>query len=266
VISTPFDSDDWTTICNGGIVAGSDRVLMIESFARVEGARAVAEAARELSGRWPTDVLVTHFHADHVGGLSGLADEGRTPRLWMTEKTRELVRDEDGRREVPAAESRAAILEAATILESDGRSELDLGGLEVEVASRSGHTPSDVTVKVGSAGVLFAGDLVWNGLFPNYRDALPSRLSRTVEELGSESVRTFVSGHGPTADRAAFDLYAAVVDDLGAAARRAIESGIPAMEAAAAYELPAAAADWILFNPAYFEVAIGAWMREAGAE
>jgi glyoxylase-like metal-dependent hydrolase (beta-lactamase superfamily II) len=265
VVSTPFAADDWTTICNGGIVAGTDRVLMIEAFARDEGARAVAAAARELTGRWPTDVVVTHFHADHVGGLAGLVDGGRAPRLWLTEKTRELVRDEDRRREIPEAGPRAEMLDAATLLVAEGRAELDLGGLEVEIASRSGHTPSDVTVKVASASALFAGDLVWNGLFPNYRDALPRRLSRAVEALRSESVDTFVSGHGPASDRKAFELYATVIEDLGVAARRAIERGIPAKEAAAAYELPPAAADWVLFNPAYFEVAIGAWMREAGS-
>ena len=37
VVSTPIESDDWTTGCNGGLIAGKERVLAIESFVRPTG-------------------------------------------------------------------------------------------------------------------------------------------------------------------------------------------------------------------------------------
>ena len=55
VVSTPLESSDWTTGCNGGLVAGTKRVLAIDSFLRPQGAAWVASNARELTGRRPTD-------------------------------------------------------------------------------------------------------------------------------------------------------------------------------------------------------------------
>lgn len=56
-----------------------------------------------------------------------------------------------------------------------------------------------------------------------------------------------------------------LLDDVEAAARRALEAGQTAAEAGAVYRLPADMGDWTLFNPGYFERAIGAWMRELDA-
>ena len=59
-----------------------------------------------------------------------------------------------------------------------------------------------------------------------------------------------------------------------AAARRCVEEGARVLisdlherrlaEAAAEYQLPADVADWVLFNPKYFEVAFKAWYQELG--
>ena len=57
VISTPFETKDFTTLCNGGIIAGDKGVLAIESFARPKGATWLANQAKKLTGRWPTDIV-----------------------------------------------------------------------------------------------------------------------------------------------------------------------------------------------------------------
>jgi len=66
-ISTPLGGD-YTTVCNGGIIAGNSGVLVVEAFQTAEGANWIARQARALTGRWPTHVLVTHYHSDHTGG------------------------------------------------------------------------------------------------------------------------------------------------------------------------------------------------------
>ena len=68
--------------------------------------------------------------------------------------------------------------------------------------------------------------------------------------------------NGPSAANEALDLYLDVIDHVGEAAKRAHERGVPLEEAASAYQLPEAAAEWRLFNPRYFEVAMGAWFAE----
>ncbi len=50
IVSTPLDTRDFTTMSNGGIIAGSKRVLLVESFASAKGAGWAARQARELTG------------------------------------------------------------------------------------------------------------------------------------------------------------------------------------------------------------------------
>jgi glyoxylase-like metal-dependent hydrolase (beta-lactamase superfamily II) len=245
---------DRTTLCNGGIIAGRAGVVMVEAFGSDAGARWMAAQARELTGRAPTHVVLTHHHGDHVAGLRGAA-ETRGIEVLATASTLDRV---PGRPDDP--DGRAA---ADFTIVGEGRpTELDLGDRSVLLVPRRGHTASDVTVEVFDASVVFCGDLVWNGMFPNYVDASPGRLSQTVRVLRARSAETFVTGHGTLADAAAVDDYIALLDHVEAAARTALDEGWSAEEAGARYRMPDGLEGWTLFNPGYYARAIGAWMTE----
>ena len=87
VVSTPFKPDgtfgDMTTVCNGGVIAGSDGVLVVDTFQRPRGAAWVAEQVRALTGRAVTHVAITHFHADHSGGNHRQQDFEGKPELFI---------------------------------------------------------------------------------------------------------------------------------------------------------------------------------------
>jgi glyoxylase-like metal-dependent hydrolase (beta-lactamase superfamily II) len=117
-------------------------------------------------------------------------------------------------------------------------------------------------VRVEEANVVFCGDLVWNGMFPTYVDAVPSRLTSSVKALRDLRGATYVPGHGSVATPGELDRYLALLESVEAAARRAVERGITAEAAGAEYRIPERLGEWVLFNPRYFERAIGAWMRE----
>jgi len=255
LVSTPLE--DRTTLCNGGIVAGRAGVVVIEGFATARGAEWMAEQARQLTGRYPTHVVLTHYHGDHTGGLAGSAPNGVTDVL-ATERTRDLIRERiDG--------APGQILDDAELLLGRRPTEVDLGDRSLILVPRRGHTESDITVEVPDASVVFSGDLIWNAMFPNYVDAEPSRLSREVRVMRLLASTTYVPGHGPVADVAAVDRYIALLDSVEEAARAAVERGMSAEEAGAAYSLPAGLEQWTLFSPNYFARAIGAWMRELQA-
>lgn len=264
VISTPLE--DRTTLCNGGIIRGRSGVLVIEAFAQPAGAKWLAEQARELAGRWPDDVVLTHYHGDHTGGLAGYAGDGAAPRsidTRATAVTRDLVLEQDrGRGEAPSSE-KSRMLAGSTAIDPGRETVIDLGDRTVRIIPRDGHTKSDVTIEIDEPGVVFCGDLVWNRMFPNYVDAVPSRLFASLEGLVRERRDTvYVPGHGPLADAADFRLYIAVLDAVEEAGRAAAAKGQTAAEAAAGFRLPDPVADWHLFSPRYFETAIGAWLKE----
>ncbi len=254
LVSTPLGGDR-TTLCNGGLIAGRGGVLAVEGFMQPAGAGWLAAQARELTGRWPTHVVVTHFHADHASGVAGYLPPvpdgsiGTPPAIHATAATRDRV----------------AALRDAVLIPADAPSTLDLGGRVVRLVPRAGHTPSDVTLELDDPDVTFTGDLVWNAMFPNFVDATPSRLAAAVRALRRAPTTTYVPGHGPVARAADLDRYVAMLDDVERAARSAHAAGRTAAEGAAGFTLPASAGAWALFNPAFYQRAFDAWYRELRA-
>jgi glyoxylase-like metal-dependent hydrolase (beta-lactamase superfamily II) len=250
LVSNPLE--DRTTLCNGGIVAGRAGVVVIESFASDEGARWMARQAMRLTGRPPTHVIVTHYHGDHTGGLRGAAESADVVML-ATGLTRDAILERNGN-------APTDVLECVELVSGGGPTEIDLGDRSLLVVPRKGHTDSDVSIEIADPSVVFCGDLLWNGMFPNYVDAVPNELSQNVRVMRRTEPTTYVPGHGPLADDAAFGAYIELLDDVEVAARRAIERGVGAQEAGEAYRLPRGMEDWTLFSPQYFGRAVGAWM------
>jgi glyoxylase-like metal-dependent hydrolase (beta-lactamase superfamily II) len=259
LISTPQSGRE--TLSNGGIVAGRDGVLVIEAQYTDEGADWLIAAAEELTGRPPTHLLLTHYHADHSWGMSAYERLKAPPVLYTTHKTRDLLTAslEEGEREMPGAEMFAS---AIMISAAGSQETVDLGGRMVHIDSRAGHTPSDLSIEVADPRVVFCGDLVWNGMFPNYMDAIPSRLTRQCRAMLRDPQAVYVPGHGGLATSEELEPYVALLEEIGRAARDAFEKGIPASEAAAEYTLPASLGEWTMFSPSYYQVAFEAWERE----
>lgn len=259
LISTPLDGDR-TTVANGGIVAGRDGVLAIEGLYQPAGAAWLAGKARELTGRWPTHVAITHYHADHANGVAGYLTDDARPAVRATETTRDLVLS----RNQPADEPRTAALQGAVLLSGADPTVLDLGGRVVRVIPRSGHTASDVSLEIDDPSIVFCGDLFWNAMFPNYVDATPTQLAASVRALRSGRESVYIPGHGAVGREPEYDRYAAMLAEVERAARLAHSQGLSAAQAGEAFTLPPSLGEWALFNKAFFPRAFEAWYRELG--
>lgn len=261
LVSTPLagprGSDAWRTVSNGGIIAGDDGVLLVEGLATPEGARWLADRARRLAGRDPTHVVLTHFHSDHSAGLGGYRELDTPPALHATERTRALLLERYGADAPPVLPE--------VVIPGDDSTQIELGRRTVTITPRSGHTPSDVSLRIEDADVVFCGDLLWYGMIPNYVDAIPSHLSKSVRAIAGDGARVFVPGHGALADADGMRRYLGLIDDIEAASREAKRAGRTAEQAAATYELPDEVRDWTAFSNDYVRRAIDAWLRELAA-
>ncbi len=263
LVSTPFGGDR-TTLSNGGLIAGRNGVLAVEGFMTPDGARWLSEQARLLTGRWPTHVAITHYHADHSAGVAGYRTEGARPTVHATSETVERVLGALPATPLPADEARREAL--TQVVPPDGAAAMfDLGGRQVRLVQRRGHTASDVSVELDDPSVVFTGDLVWNGLFPNYVDATPTELGAAVRALRRSHATTYVPGHGDVATDADMGRYLNVLGEVEHAARAAYVRGTPPADAAASFVLPPSLGEWVLFNRIFFERAFVAWSRELGA-
>lgn len=266
-VATPAGGSEM--VCNGGIVAGRDGVLVIEACMSEAGAHFLAASAKELTGRSPTHVVVTHFHRDHTGGLMGYLRGGDEVSLISSAKTRELLagqyEETMGTTQGKLVRMPQQVLPDAVLAAEDAPTEVDLGGRVVRLVPRVGHTPSDVTIEIDEPRVIWTGDLVFNGLFPNYGDAIPSKLRETCERLLKDEQATFVPGHGPLATADGLKNYLGLLENVERAARAAHESGTPADVAWKEYEIPASLGEWAKFRPDVYRLAFEAWARDLGA-
>jgi glyoxylase-like metal-dependent hydrolase (beta-lactamase superfamily II) len=256
LVSTPL-SGDRTTLSNGGIIAGRSGVLAIEGFQTPAGAAWLAAKARELTGKWPTHVVLTHYHGDHTSGFGGYFTEAEHPVLRATPRTRDLVLEKNQ----PDA-ARIAALKDATMLSAAEPTSIDLGGRAVRVVPRGGHTDSDVSIELDDPSIVFGGDLLWNGMFPNYVDAVPTKLAASVRAMRRAQETIYVPGHGAVARAADYDRYIAILSEVEQAARKARAAGTSAADAGNAFTLPASLGEWTLFSRAFFARAFEAWFKE----
>lgn len=259
LISTPLAGDHASgamrTFSNGGIVAGREGVLAIEGFATAEGSRWLAGEAKRLTRRWPTHVVLTHYHGDHSAGLGGYRAEGREVEILGTSATTELLRRKRPEAVVPS-----------TLVGHGSPTELDLGGRRVLIVPRDGHTASDLTIEVMDPRVVWCGDLVWIGLFPNFVDATPSRQTAHVRALLAEPATLWVPGHGSAARAVELRGFLSLLESIEAGARDAIARGVPADRAAREWHPPRALGEWVMFSEDYYEVGFRAWARELDPE
>ena len=255
-IASPFEKKDYTTVCNGGIIAGRDRILVVESYQTTKGAKWVGDCCQRLTGRWPTDIIVTHFHGDHVSGSKGFATSENSPRMWITQKTHDFVKEAQANREP------TALLSDLTVIDDSKPTTLDLGDTQVKVTGKVGHTPSDVSIEVVDPSIVFCGDLFWNRLVPNYRDSLPSRWKQSVEQLMRGEETTYIPGHGSLASLQDLRLYVEFLDYMEHAVRTAHSAGHEANDAAHAFTLDEEFADWFIFAESVVPTAFRAWYRE----
>ncbi len=267
-VATPR-AGDYTTVSNGGIIAGKDAVLLIEGHNTRLGGAWAAKTAQQLTGRWPNRVVVTHLHGDHVNGLPGTCHPDHDTRFIATETTRRMMAEratEDVGEAHRASNMDSGIdqilLADLVIGDNAESSALDLGDRIVTFGLRKGHTPSDLTIEIDNPRVVFCGDLVFHQMFPYYGDAIPSTLSKTCRELCTDPDTLYVPGHGSLATAEDLAPYLEMLDHVGDAARTAFGKGTPAPEAAAEYEIPERFGEVFIWNPKVFEFAFEAWYRE----
>lgn len=270
IASTPTGGAQ--TICNGGIIAGRDGVMVLEAFNTIGGAAWASGVAEQLTGRRPTHVVLTHYHGDHSNGLAGYQRGADPITIISTVKTRELIRDRNGVTPSgkvegsPTLATGSKVLLPDTVITDTSRpTEIDLGGRTVQLLPRSGHTPSDVAVRIDGLPILWTGDLVFLSLFPNYMDAIPTQLRKSCDELLGDRDVTYVPGHGPLSDADGLKRYLGLLDSVEEAARAAIEKGMSATDAQAQYEIPESLGQWTLFRPNLVRDAFIAWEKDLKA-
>ena len=199
---------EYDDLGNGGIIVTDEGVVLIDTDVRT-----VDRVTALICGltKQPVKYLINTHHAfDHSSANCIWAAQGTT--IIGSRSCREAMIDHgelnfrrwtDRVPEVGALLKEKAITVALPQLTFEHDMQLHLGGKTIELSHYGhAHSPGDSIIYLPEDQVLFGGDLLWVGFFPNVREANVPNQIKVVDRILSLPVRYYVPGHGSvTADR-----------------------------------------------------------------
>lgn len=191
--------------CNIWHVRGRDRDLLVDSGL---GAVSLRRQMPWLAER-PLRAVASHTHFDHIGAHHEFddcyihraeADIMADPRAEWTLADLFLNEDMfDALPPEPFALGEYAIRGPATFSLLDAGDVIDLGDRHFEVIHTPGHSPGGIALWEAETGILFSGDIVYDG--PLIEDAYhsdPVHYARSMERLLAIPARVVHGGHYPS--------------------------------------------------------------------
>lgn len=222
---------------NIGIVVGSRATLVVDTGMGPRNGAAVMREVGKISRNAKLYLVTTHFHAEHVAGIS--AFPAGTTFVISRQQQKDL--DELGpdltKRFATFSPGIAEMLKDAPVRKADVLFDreytLDLGGVRVRLlALGSTHTPGDTMAFVEPDRVLYAGDVVMNKVPVAFgqTSSVPVWV-RVLTQLEPLHPAVIVPAHGPIGDgsliaqqRDVFETLQARVPELKAQGKTANEA------------------------------------------
>jgi glyoxylase-like metal-dependent hydrolase (beta-lactamase superfamily II) len=198
-------------ISNAGFVVTDEGVVVVDALGSPALAEELIAEIRRVTPKPIRYVIVTHYHADHIYGLQAVKAAGATIVAhragcdYLGSDTARLRLEASRRDLFPWIDDKTQVLGADRWLDRD--TTLRLGGLDFQVRHVGpAHTTEDLAVFVPQLGVLFAGDLVFQGRIPFVGQADSRQWIASLTQLLDTKARVVVPGHGPVSTDPAADL------------------------------------------------------------
>jgi glyoxylase-like metal-dependent hydrolase (beta-lactamase superfamily II) len=236
-------------ISNAAFIVGNDGVVVIDALGSPALAKALIQSVAKITPLKITNVIVTHYHADHIYGLQEFKKIGA--KIVAHPAAKEYLNSETATNRLAASrvelfpwiDENTVLVQADTWLEKEFN--LKLSGVDLIVKPVGpAHTPEDLIVYMPAEKVLFAGDLVFKGRIP-----FIGPTANTGPWLNSLSVmlgygaEVIVPGHGPVSDSTQADLE--LLRDYLAYLRTSMAKAVASLDL---FDEAYAATDWSRFE------------------
>lgn len=223
---------------NVGIVVGARATLVVDTGLGPPNAETVLREVAKVSTNQRLYLVATHFHPEHAGGASAFPPS----TTFVVSNAEQQDLDELGPGMI-ASFSRISPAHADLLKDAKPRRgdvhfatdyRLDLGGVTVSLrAVGPTHTRGDTVVFVEPDRVLFAGDVVLNGLFLSFSaQSSASAWLRALDVIEAMKPARIVPSHGPMGDTAMIRDQRAVLLAIQGRVRDLKHAGRSADEAA----------------------------------
>ena len=185
---------------NAGFILAGDKTIVVDSLISLGAAREMLAGIKRAGGKGPSFLILTHGDSDHIIGNQIFAPPAV---IIAQDNTRDAIMKEGAAGIKRTAETRPNLAEdlkearvvVPEITYCDAMS-LSFGGRTVQLAHPGpAHTLGDTVVYIPEEQVLFAGDLLFNGIVPPIRGDSANwvRALTWFEEL---DIKAVIPGHG----------------------------------------------------------------------
>jgi len=199
-------------ISNAAFVVTDDGVVVIDALGSPTLAEELIAQIRRVTTQPIRHVIVTHYHADHIYGLQAFKAVGATViayasgRDYINSDTARL-RLEASRQELfPWIDEKTQVVAADRWLDQE-ETTLRVGTFDFRIRHVGpAHTPEDLVVFLPKRGLLFAGDLAFQGRIPFVGQSDSGQWIESLNRLIDFKAQVVITGHGPPSTDAVADL------------------------------------------------------------
>ena len=198
-------------ISNAAFVVTGEGVVVVDALGSPALARELLAAIARITPQPVRQVVVTHFHADHIYGLQVLKDAGavitaqRDGRIYLNSEAAALRLQASREELAPWVDAQTRLVPADRWISEP--TAFTLGGVEfLLIPAGPAHTPEDLVVMLPQQRVLLAGDLVFRGRIPFVGQADSGRWIAALDRLIELRPQLIVPGHGPASTSPQADL------------------------------------------------------------
>jgi glyoxylase-like metal-dependent hydrolase (beta-lactamase superfamily II) len=241
-------TDNAGFISNAGVVVTPEGVVVFDALGTPALARMLVERIRAVTDQPIRKVVVSHYHADHIYGLQVFKDLGA--EVLAPAGVEQYFNS--GQADTRLEERRSTLapwIDAETRVvapdrQVQGQERFRLGGVDFTLTNLgAAHSDADLTMLVEPEGVLYSGDIIFEGRVPFVGDANTRNLLAVLDDLTRARLAALVPGHGPAArdPRSAITLSRRYVAYLREKMGAAVADLVP-------FEEAYAATDWSEFS------------------
>ncbi|MFF1422186.1 MBL fold metallo-hydrolase [Streptomyces sp. NPDC058280] len=216
---------------NAGFISDGESTLLVDTAATEQRARLLREAVLTAGVPLPRTLVNTHHHGDHTYGNGVFVPEAVVIGHDSC-RGEQIAAGHQLHLMWPGTDFGDIRITAPTVTYHD-RLTVWVGETEVRVIHPgAAHTIGDSVVHLPERGIVFTGDLIFQGGTPFVPMGSLSGSLRALELLRSLDATVVVPGHGPVTDPSAYDATESYLRYVTELAQEGHTKGLSPLEAA----------------------------------
>jgi len=191
-------------ISNAAAIITDEGIVIFDALGTPSLASLFIEKIREVSSQPIVKVIVSHYHADHIYGLSLFKEQGAeiiAPLGYSDYLDLPIADQRLEERKIslaPWVNETTKILRPDTVIET--KTSFSLGGIDFEINYLGrAHSDGDLTLLIKQDKVLLSGDLIFEGRIPFTGSANTKHWLELLEQIDNSSLNALLPGHGSVA-------------------------------------------------------------------